>query len=88
MSADPQPTEPNHANLDRVREVLARHRAELTSRYHAQGVGIGKRPFSNPEQPEYGIVIYLESRQLLPEEEVTVGGVHVEFVVTGKFTPL
>jgi hypothetical protein len=82
MPADDHPAEPAESSLERVREVLARHRAELVSRYHAAGAGIGR---DTPESPQYVIVVYLESHRDLPAGDVAVEGVRVKFVVTGQF---
>lgn len=64
-----------------VREVLERHKTELMESHGATGAGIGKE---DPTDEDYLIVLYLESEDSLPEEEVVVEGVPVLFRITGR----
>jgi len=62
-----------------ARQVLNRHRDELTTRFHALGTGIGKAG------GEYIFTVYLQGPEEVPEREVVVEGFRVNFQVTGEF---
>lgn len=69
----------NTPDFQTARQVLNRHREELTSRFHALGTGIGKAG------DEYVFTVYLQRPEDLPEGEVRVEGFRLNFTVTGDF---
>ncbi|MDQ3936684.1 MAG: hypothetical protein M3340_18850 [Actinomycetota bacterium] len=71
--------------VERVREVLDRHRDELMERHRAVGIGIGAE---TPPDRGAAIVVYLRSADDLPAESVEVESVRVRFEVTGPIRPL
>ena len=71
-------------DLQTVREVLARRKQEILSKYKAVGVGIGKE---DPASPNHVIVVYLKSQENKPTEKVDFEGVPLKFEVTGELRP-
>jgi hypothetical protein len=67
------------SDFQAAREVLNRHREELTSRFHALGTGIGK------DGGKYIFTVYLRAAEDVPDSEVLVEGFRVNFEVTGEF---
>jgi hypothetical protein len=72
-------------DLNYVRLVRQRYQEEILTRYHAVGMGIGRQ---SPPGDGYAIVVYLQSRQDLPESPIKVEGVPLQFEVTGVIEPL
>ncbi len=70
-------------DLEYVRQVLERHRAEILAAYHGVGVGIGKETFSDAG---YVITVYLETHRDQPVAATSIEGVPLKFIVTGPFT--
>ena len=71
--------------LEAVKEVLQRHRADLMQRYRASGVAVGK---SDAGDDAYAIVVYLASATDRPSQPESIEGVPLKFVVTGPFRRL
>jgi hypothetical protein len=72
---------PSQRDLETVRSVLERHRAEITSRFEAVGTGIGRAG------DDYVITVYLGHTGHPPDGEVTVEGIRLQFEITGEFRP-
>ena len=70
-------------DLDYVRQVFERHRAEILAAYHGVGVGIGKESLSDAG---YVITVYLESPNDRPVAAPSIEGVPLNFIVTGPLT--
>jgi hypothetical protein len=68
------------SEIDRVRDVLERHRKAIEERYHALGSGIGK---VSAGSSTLAIVVYLESQRDRPATPVSVEGVPLRFEITG-----
>ena len=66
--------------LESVQDVLARHKEEITHRYQAAGVGIGK---ANPADQAYVITVYLTSSGAREGGPVSIEGITLMFKVTG-----
>lgn len=68
-------------DLESVRTLLARHRDELTARYGAVGLGVGRESL---DDDEYFLVVYLPPSAEKPPGEVSIESVPVIFEITGR----
>jgi hypothetical protein len=75
----------NATDLASVRQVLRKHKQQITRDYHATGTGIGKKDTASKE---YVIVVYVKSKRDIPSRSVSIEGVSLRFLTTGEFYPL
>lgn len=68
-------------DLQSVRTLLARHRDELTARYGAVGLGVGRESL---DDDEYFLVVYLPPSAEKPPGDVSIETVPVLFEITGR----
>ena len=71
--------------LDRVRKAMVLNRQILLEKYGAIGIGIGK---SDSKNVNYNIVVFVESRDKIPQKNISIEGIPVKFKVTGKIKKL
>lgn len=69
-------------NLESIRTYLNKNKNEIMQTYKAHGVAIGKE---DPNDMNYIIVVYLDSKSQIPTEPVMRDGIPLKFIATGPF---